>query len=169
MKRIILVGFCAAMLLLSGCANKTAQVEPSEGETVVTPTEPAAPEANQNAGVSDGAAASRNLSVVYFDFDSYTIRGDQQSVISDLASAVTAGGSSVTFRVEGNCDEWGTEEYNYALGLSRAKSVRDALVQAGVNADRLTLISYGESNPVCAKSESDCWRQNRRVELTVLP
>ena len=75
----------------------------------------------------------------------------------------------LSVKVEGNCDEWGTDEYNYALGLKRAKAAKDALVKQGVAADRITVVSYGESNPVCTDKTKACDAQNRRAEFKVLP
>ncbi|MFA6756952.1 MAG: OmpA family protein, partial [Sulfurospirillaceae bacterium] len=76
---------------------------------------------------------------------------------------------NLSIKVEGNCDEWGTDEYNYALGLKRAKSVKDALIAEGVPSDRIMVVSYGESNPVCSESNKDCWAKNRRAEFKLLP
>ncbi|MDU5325453.1 OmpA family protein, partial [Campylobacter ureolyticus] len=77
------------------------------------------------------------------------------------------GADRINVKVEGNCDEWGTDEYNYALGLKRAKSVKDALVANGVRADRISVVSYGESNPVCKDKSKSCDAQNRRDEFRV--
>ena len=70
-------------------------------------------------------------------------------------------------KVEGNCDEWGSDEYNYALGLKRANVVKDALVADGVNPNRLSVVSYGESNLVCSEKSKSCDAQNRRDEFKV--
>ena len=77
--------------------------------------------------------------------------------------------ANLSIKVEGNCDEWGTDQYNYALGLKRAKSVKDALGARGVNADRIMVVSYGESNPACKESNKACWDKNRRAEFKLLP
>ncbi len=107
--------------------------------------------------------------VVYFDFDKYNIRKDQWPKVEKLAQLIKSNPSNYTVRIEGNCDEWGTEEYNYALGLKRANSVKKALIQLGVNPKRLTVISYGELNPVCTAHAKWCWRLNRRDNFTYLP
>lgn len=183
MKKVVLSSAFAALLLMTGCAPK-AQVEPKQADQQVeqavvtqkveetkieTAEKVAVAKEEAKASVTKAAAAvSEKLPVVYFDFDRYNIREDMQSAVNDLARIIKAGGK-INYRIEGNCDEWGTEEYNYALGLRRAKSVQDALERAGVTKAQLSLISYGESNPVCTQSERECWRQNRRVELTILP
>ncbi len=107
--------------------------------------------------------------VVYFDFDKYNIRKDQWSKVEKLAKLIKENPANYTIRIEGNCDEWGTEEYNYALGLKRANSVRKALIKLGVDPKKLTVISYGELNPVCTAHAKWCWRKNRRDNFTYLP
>ena len=107
--------------------------------------------------------------VIYFDFDKYNIRSDQWVKVEELAELIKSNPSNYTVRIEGNCDEWGTEEYNYALGLKRANSVKDALIKLGVDPKKLTVISYGELNPVCTAHKGWCWRKNRRDNLTYLP
>lgn len=70
--------------------------------------------------------------------------------------------------IEGHCDERGSEDYNLALGDSRAKRVRDALVQQGISADRVKLISYGKEKPFCTAAENEsCWSQNRRAHFVL--
>ena len=107
--------------------------------------------------------------VIYFDFDKYNIRPDQMSKVEKLAKLIKSNPSNYTVRIEGNCDEWGTEEYNYALGLKRANSVKNALIKLGVDPKKLTVISYGELNPVCTAHARWCWRLNRRDNFTYLP
>ncbi|MDR0746722.1 MAG: OmpA family protein [Helicobacteraceae bacterium] len=172
MKKVVLGVALATFLLLTGCGNKS--VEPAGGEEEdVTTSVPEEETGDEYVGTEEGGdvviGGSVSFPVVYFTFDSFEISGEQQSIIGELSDAINASDINANFRIEGNCDEWGTEEYNYALGLRRAKSVQDALVAAGISLDKLTLISYGESNPVCAESNRDCWVKNRRVEITVLP
>jgi peptidoglycan-associated lipoprotein len=118
---------------------------------------------NQNLGV----ALSKE--VVYFDFDKYNIRDDQMSTVEEVANLLKDAQGNFTVRIEGNCDEWGSDEYNYALGLKRANTVKKALINLGVDANKLTIISYGESNPVCTAHTKECWAKNRRDNFTLLP
>lgn len=74
----------------------------------------------------------------------------------------------VRVEVEGHCDERGTSEYNLGLGARRARVVRDALVQAGVNSENLSTVSYGEELPLCKESIESCWVRNRRAHLVAL-
>jgi peptidoglycan-associated lipoprotein len=110
------------------------------------------------------------LKVVYFDFDKFNIKESEQTKIeSNSKSLREEKVESFGVKIEGNCDEWGTDEYNYALGLKRAKSVKDSLVNEGIAENRIMIISYGESNPTCKESVKQCWDKNRRVEFKILP
>ncbi|WP_267524521.1 OmpA family protein [Campylobacter sp. MG1] len=108
-----------------------------------------------------------SLQSVYFDFDKYDIRSDMYGVISNNAGLLNNDGKDFNIVVEGNCDEWGSEEYNQALGLKRAKAVKDALETQGVSNSRIVVKSYGENNPVCSEKTKDCDAQNRRAETKV--
>ena len=164
MKKVVLASAAVAALLLSGCSSKTPEVDMSA-------------DANQNTSgmnssdnmMSDSERLQQLISsiegqvqTVYFDFDKFNIKGDMQPVINTNAGLFNqADAQSLSVKVEGNCDEWGTDEYNYALGRKRVKQ--------GVNADRIMVVSYGESNPVCTDKSKACDAQNRRAEFKVLP
>ena len=105
---------------------------------------------------------------IYFDFDKFNVRADMRSTIEEVVSKVDGLAANEKIKIEGNCDEWGTDEYNYALGLKRAKSVKTQLSKLGVDAKRLSLISYGESNPMCSSKTDNCWSQNRRDRKSVV-
>ncbi len=116
------------------------------------------------------AALERDINKIYFDFDQYSIRPDMEAKIKSNARLLNSmNAQDLSIKVEGNCDEWGTDEYNYALGLKRAKSVKEALVSFGVDKGRIMIVSYGESNPVCSESNKACWDKNRRAEFKLLP
>ena len=114
-------------------------------------------------------AKALSKEVVHFDFDKYNIRDDQMPIVQETANLLKDEKGNFTVRIEGNCDEWGSDEYNYALGLKRAKAVKQALIDLGVDANKLTIISYGESNPVCTAHTKTCWAKNRRDNFTLLP
>jgi len=144
--------------------NKQATEEDLTDTTAVKVTDESN-EINQNQQVA--AILSKN--VVHFDFDKYNIRPDQMPIVKAVANILKDIKGNYTVRIEGNCDEWGSDEYNYALGLKRAKSVKDALVDLGVDVNKLTIISYGKSNPVCSAHNKECWAKNRRDDFTLLP
>ena len=170
----------AAAIIFTGCSSKSPEVDTSAqkaasnaatstaAETGATKTDAAADAAKMAA--EKLANAQAQIQSVLFDFDKYNISKDQQANIDANAALLnSAEAKSFSIKVEGNCDEFGTDEYNYALGLKRAKSVKDGLVAKGMVADRITVVSYGESNPACSEHNKDCWAQNRRAEFKVLP
>jgi len=114
-------------------------------------------------------AKTLSQKIIHFDFDKYNIRNDQLSIVEETANLLKDSKGNFTVRIEGNCDEWGSDEYNYALGLKRAKTIKQALIDLGVDKNKLTIISYGESNPVCTAHNKECWAKNRRDNFTLLP
>jgi len=136
-----------------------------EDKAVIKVNENSVPQNNLNQKL--GALLSNKA--IHFDFDKYNIREDQMQTLQEIAELLKNAQANFTIRIEGNCDEWGSDEYNYALGLKRAKTVKQALVDLGVDENKLTIISYGESNPVCATHTKHCWAKNRRDNFTLLP
>lgn len=104
---------------------------------------------------------SQSVKDIFFDYDKYDVRADQQSALQGDIEFLKQH-TGVRFTIEGHCDERGSTEYNLALGDNRANTVRNALVQAGLSADRVKSISYGKEKPFCTESNENCWQQNRR-------
>ena len=112
------------------------------------------------------------LKSVHFAFDKFNLTEKMRDIATTNASTIDstiASYDNLKIKLEGNCDEWGTDEYNYALGLKRAKTAKDALIADGIDANRITMISFGESNPVCTEKNVACWKMNRRVDYRLLP
>lgn len=112
------------------------------------------------------------MNSIHFAFDKYNLTEEMRTISTENAGKINNIAQSYTglkIKLEGNCDEWGTDEYNYALGLKRAKTVKDALVSDGVEENRILMVSYGESNPVCTDKNVTCWKKNRRVDHRLLP
>ena len=183
MKHLLIASLTVMMLVFSGCSQKSPQVDTT---TTTQTTSSADSKMDSVSGVDSTAIDStestaekvakliaeieKNAQNIYFDFDKYNIREDmQQALAANAALFKKAEAVNLSIKVEGNCDELGTDEYNYALGLKRAKSVKDALIAEGVPSDRIMVVSYGESNPVCSESNKDCWAKNRRAEFKLLP
>ncbi len=103
---------------------------------------------------------------VYFDYDKAELRSDTRKTLDELAQWLKIN-PSVSLRVEGNCDERGSNEYNLALGETRASSAKKYLVYLGISPDRLETLSYGEEKPSCSESNESCWSQNRRDDFTI--
>jgi peptidoglycan-associated lipoprotein len=138
----------------TGSADATARV------TVNAPP-PAAAENTGNAE-SEDAIFHQQVQDVFFDYDSYELRPDAQSTISKAASYFTAHPNAKVV-IGGYCDERGSNEYNLALGEDRADAAKNALVSAGVNANRVRVISYGKEKQFCSDHNEQCWQQNRRA------
>ncbi len=130
----------------------------------VTVTPPPAPPTPPPPAPSDEQQFTSNIKDIYFDYDKYDVRSDQQPVLQADAQWLAAH-PNVRFTVEGHCDERGSTEYNIVLGQNRAEAVKTALVQAGVPADRIKTVSYGKEKPVCTEANEQCWQQNRRAHF----
>ena len=103
---------------------------------------------------------SQNIRDVFFDYDKSNIRPDEVSTTQRDAGFLQQH-PSINVLVEGHCDDRGSEEYNIALGASRAESVRQSLMRHGISADRIKTISYGKERPFCTQENEHCWQQNR--------
>jgi peptidoglycan-associated lipoprotein len=108
------------------------------------------------------------LKDAFFDFDKYDIRPADAKVLDANATWLKANANNLVL-IEGHCDERGTNEYNLALGERRAKSTMNYLVSQGVQASRITIISYGEERPACNEKTEQCWAKNRRAHFLVKP
>jgi len=189
MKKKLLLG-AALLAILTGCGqqpeldvnadqNKTVQAQPQTStaekngtvtqEDLTDTTAVAVTDESNNVNQNQQVASALSKEAVHFDFDKYNIRPDQMPIVKEVANILKDMKGNYTVRIEGNCDEWGSDEYNYALGLKRAKTVKSALIDLGVDADKLTIISYGKSNPVCTAHNKECWAKNRRDNFTLLP
>ena len=104
------------------------------------------------------------LERIHFDFDQFTLSAEARSVLTQNAKYLKAN-SGVKAVIEGHCDERGSDEYNLALGESRALAAKSYLVSLGINAKRLSVISYGEEKPLTKASNENAWAQNRRAEF----
>ncbi len=108
----------------------------------------------------------RGLKPIYFDYDQASLSASALEIVGEnsewLKDRPTA-----TIQIEGHTDERGTAEYNLALGERRAKAVRDALKNLGIENGRVTTISYGEETPVQPGTSEEAWSKNRRAEFVV--
>ena len=139
-----------------GTADATARVTVNAPPAVVVPTKTMSSEEEWKAGVQD----------VFYDYDTYDIRADAQATLSRDASFLVSH-PDLKIVIGGYCDERGSNEYNLALGQSRADAAKNALVAAGVAANRIRVISYGKEKPFCSESTEECWQQNRRAGFTL--
>lgn len=101
---------------------------------------------------------------VHFGFDSAAILGKEENKLV-IVSEKLKSDANVKLLIEGHCDERGTEEYNRALGERRALALREALVRAGVDANRIRTISFGKDKPADTGHDEAAWNKNRRGEF----
>ncbi|MDD5212706.1 MAG: OmpA family protein [Sulfuricurvum sp.] len=182
-KNVAFLSATVAMLILSGCSSKEPAIDATangNGTSVGTNVNGngkgtsgtdsgavIAPITNANANDANAAGANGangsdgQLVSILFDYDKFDIRENMQETMAKDALLV----KGKTIKLEGNCDEFGSDEYNYALGLKRANTVKSALVNSGINADSITMVSFGEGNPVCLEKTQECWAKNRRVDF----
>jgi len=179
MKKISIYTFLVAAVLFTGCSQKEVEVS---SQTTTPDTSESALNSIDNSNIEDEMTndslveSSENgyyymingkkelIKNIYFGFDKYNLTSEMKTISKENASKLAGVQEGTTIKVEGNCDEWGTDEYNYALGLKRAKVVKDALVMDGVNENAIKVVSLGESNPVCSDKTATCWQKNRRSE-----
>lgn len=124
------------------------------------------PVANATPSPSDEDLFAKNVRDVLFDYDKADIRADQTLTAQNDASFLVQH-PSIKVRVEGHCDDRGSEEYNLALGTSRAESLKRTLLEQGVSADRVQTVSYGKEKPFCSQDNDQCWQQNRVDHFSV--
>ena len=188
-RKLLYIAVASAALFLAGCSKKMPVALPNTQAPIdATPIDGSVvPGTDINSGAKDGkdvfqagkvnangkylgtdGVSRSGFKMLYFASDSYSLDDDQiKRLMSDLPK-IKATAASGKILLEGNCDEFGTDEYNYALGLKRAKAVKSLLVNSGVDASHIDTVSYGESNPTCTIDAPACHAKNRRVEINKL-
>lgn len=153
MKRFALVlALVVALAAGFGCAKKSAE-----------------PGYVEDDGSAEMQAAIQQITDgrVLFAFDQYTIQPEYQEVLKTKAELMKRY-NTIRVRIEGNCDERGTQEYNLALGERRARAAYDYMVTLGVSPSQLEMISYGKENPAVQGHDESAWSQNRRDDFRVI-
>ena len=140
----------------------------AEANVRVTVRVPVAPTAPPTAAADMGSEAAfhQNVQDIFFDYDSYDLRPDASTSVTQAASYLAAH-PAIKVIIGGYCDDRGSAEYNLALGENRASSARAALVSAGVSSNRLRVISYGKEKQFCTDETESCWQQNRRAQFSL--
>ena len=132
--------------------------------TVRVPVAPTAPAPETD--MTSEQLFKQNVKDAFFDFDSYELRPDAVTATSGAATFLIAH-PTLKIVIGGYADERGSAEYNLALGENRANAARTALVNAGVPANRLRVISFGKEKQFCTESNEECWQQNRRAQFSI--
>ena len=172
------------MLLVSlaaGCAKtpatSTAAAPPPSGTAMTVPTGPRSMDGGtrQAAAVGsttreriEGFRVGDRLADIHFEFDKYELTAEATKTLDTNAEWLKANPRHLVL-IEGHCDERGTVAYNLALGERRAKATQNYLAAQGVQAGRISIVSYGEEKPQCAEHSEACWAKNRRAHFLVKP
>ena len=165
LKLILIVLFLCGSLI--GCAKSTPQMDQEDvGNSDMSQT-------SEVKGADDGSMQGEavpthdqiaGMERISFDFDQFTLSAEARGILGNNAKYMQAN-SGTNVVIEGHCDERGSDEYNLALGESRALAAKSYLVSLGISAKRLSVISYGEEKPLSKGAGESAWAQNRRAEF----
>ena len=165
---LLLLFLSILLLILPSCAGKKTvpeeDIEPVEKVPPPPPLEEVEEPAEEEEVIIEEEAIE--LEDVFFDFDKFSIKGEYKKALSANADILLAH-SEVNLLVEGHCDERGTTEYNLALGEKRARAVVDFYLAYGIDAGRLSIVSYGEERPFTRGNTEAAWAKNRRAHMVV--
>jgi peptidoglycan-associated lipoprotein len=165
--------YLAIAVVAAACASKETREEPriTDRSSPVPPTVAGGGSTTQRPSpdrpisgnpIKEGQLASRS---VYFDFDSNAVKDEYRGLVQAHSRYMTADKRDARIRIEGNCDERGSREYNLALGQRRAESVKKVMTVLGVSDGRIETTSYGEEKPVAMGHDEAAWAQNRRADI----
>ena len=173
-KTAVNLGLIAALsLAITACATRrpagpgatTGPAANAEGGYTTGP----GPVTSSSNGVLPGTMQDFVVNVgdtVFFDTDSFTLRNDAYPILENQ-SRWLASYPQVRIRIEGNADERGTREYNFALGARRSNTVREFLVTRGISASRIETVSYGKERPVDPGAGETAWARNRNAHTAI--
>jgi len=152
-------------MLFSFCAKKPPVEEEPTPPVVTEPETPPPPPPPPEEEVTKKVLTQEELQPIYFDFDKYDLRPGDREILNRNAQLLKEH-PNVKIRIEGNCDERGTVEYNLALGDKRARAARDYLIKLGIDPDRITIITYGKEKASRCYTE-ECWQKDRRDDFVI--
>jgi peptidoglycan-associated lipoprotein len=154
--------------LLVACASEKPKepvaVAPAPAPVVEAPAPAPAPAPVVEVDPLNDPASILAKRSVYFPFDVSAVQENDKPIVLAHAKYLNEHPDRKV-RVEGNCDERGSNEYNLGLGQRRADSVRKMLVLGGAKASQIDTVSYGEEKPRCTDHNEACWKQNRRSDI----
>lgn len=194
---VLTIGLALTCAVATGCKKKPGMITPIPGAKVGTPTGPGGdlppteplkidtttttpldpndPKFTGGVGMGEtkghvGWKEARDVfqaETIHFAFDSSVVKKNDMSKLENVANYLKMNPKDAV-RVEGNCDDRGTEEYNRALGERRALAAREELVKLGVTPDRIDTLSYGKDKPVDPARNESAYAKNRRDEFVLL-
>ncbi len=157
----------AALLLGFGCSHATPKPDAPTVASAPRRTSPPVMTEHSNES-SEAPTATRHDTdgnAIYFDFDSANLREDARPILQRLGQELARAKKSI--RIEGNCDERGTTEYNIVLGEKRAREARNYLERLGLSGKRISVVSYGSERPKYQGHDETAYAKNRRDDLVV--
>ena len=181
---------CLSIMVMSGCAKKTAVKEQAVSAEEKAAADRAAEQAKAKAEAdakaraaeqrakeeaearvapqAEAAAVKEEMTFkdVLFEYDKFSLKPESRDILKQLAEWLTNNRNNIVL-IEGNCDERGTTEYNLALGERRAKEAMKYLVELGVDGKRIKTISYGKERPLDPGNTEEAWAKNRRDHFVV--
>ena len=162
----ILISIVLANLLVACASEKPKEPEaaPAPAPVATTPTPAPAPAPVVAVDPLNDPTSILAKRSVYFPFDVSAVQAEDKPVVEAHAKYLSEHPDRKV-RVEGNCDERGSSEYNLALGQRRANSVKKMLELGGAKASQIETVSYGKEKPVCTEHNEACWKQNRRSDI----
>jgi len=176
---------CSSFLVMTSCAKKQLQVSETAQQTGQAKAPEKAPQATETGSTGeDRGQQGRTQEIqrgqtiadairlfestsIYFDFDQSQLKPEAKVNLRKKANFLRSN-SSYSVRIEGNCDERGTNQYNLALGERRAYAAKKFLVALGIPGNRISSISYGEERPANPLHNEDAWAKNRRDEFRLV-
>jgi len=187
-----MIAVAAAMLFTAACAKKNAAAPPPPPPDIKPPAQakmtpaPAPAQAAAKPAPAPAAEAPRmpnaqtrarieellaKIEDAYFDYDRAALRPDAIKALQDDSAElrnILKDYPAYKLTIEGHCDERGSAEYNMALGDKRAEAAKDYLVQVGIPAAQLSVVSYGKQHQVCDEHDEACWQRNRRIHIATV-
>ncbi len=154
-----------ALALLSNCCPREC-VKPVVEQPPPPPEQPPPPPPPPPPKEEKVEVKEIILQPIYFDFDKYNLRPGDREILNKNAQVLKEN-PTVKMRIEGNCDERGTVEYNLALGEKRARAAKDYLVKMGIDPDKITIISYGKEKSMRCRDDA-CWSKDRRDDFMII-
>ena len=174
-KRLFMLIAMATALVLAGCGSDVKLDQPAEGSSTAAGAgaggaqgqgtgQSSVTQVQAGASAADKAGPVGVAKVIYFDYDSYVVKPEFQSVVDQHARFLRAH-PNARLVLEGNTDQRGSREYNLALGQKRAEAVRRAMTLVGASDGQIEAVSFGKEKPAVEGNTEDAYAQNRRDEL----
>jgi peptidoglycan-associated lipoprotein len=166
--------YIAIATVLAACGSTETKQDVPVRDTASTTTQPSGNTAGNTSSMTNPRVAGNPLTdpsnilskrSVFFDYDSNAVKDEFRPVVQAHSKYMTADKRDAKIRIEGNCDERGSREYNLALGQRRAEAVKKVMTVLGVQDGRIETVSFGEEKPQSQGHDEGAYAQNRRADI----